>query len=193
MNKATGKKTLVLGLDPGTRITGYGLIEAEGDRQAVYRAHGLIRPPQGRAVSFQRRLRFIYEELEKIYLAYKPQETAVEKVFLGKNPESAFKLGHAAALCLLQSERHNSAFFEYASRLVKKTVTFSGRAAKEMTRRFTANALRIPCDLHEIPLDAADALAVALCHIRHKKSAAGFARLEAQRTAKLKLQTGASL
>ena len=176
MNKTTGKKTLVLGLDPGTRITGYGLIETEGDRQAVYRAHGLIRPPLGRDVSFQKRLHFIHEELEKIYLAYKPHETAVEKIFLGKNPESAFKLGHAAALCLLQSAKHNSAFFEYASRLVKKTVTFSGRAAKEMTRRFTANELRLPQNFKEIPLDAADALAVALCHIRHKKGASSVRR-----------------
>lgn len=151
---------VVLGIDPGTLCMGYGVVEAQ-ENQSVCRSYGVIHPPK--KLSFGKRIHFINKELEKLYIFYKPHHTAVEKIFFGKNPETAFKLGHAFALCLLQSEKQGSEFFEYASRLVKKTVTFSGRASKELVRQFVANFFQLS---PEGPLDGTDALAVALCHIR---------------------------
>ena len=151
---------VVLGIDPGTVVMGYSVVEVE-EQKPVCRSYGVISP--SKKLSFNKRLYFISEELEKIYASYRPHHTAVEKVFFGKNPETAFKLGHAFALCLLQSEKQGSEFFEYASRLVKKTVTFSGRASKELVRQFVGNFFHIS---PEGPLDGTDALAVALCHIR---------------------------
>lgn len=151
---------MVLGIDPGTVVMGYSIVEVE-EQKPVCRYYGVINP--SKKLSFSERLHFISEELEKIYTSYRPHHTAVEKVFFGKNPETAFKLGHAFALCLLQSERQGSEFFEYASRLVKKTVTFSGRASKELVRQFVGNFFHFS---PEGPLDGTDALAVALCHIR---------------------------
>lgn len=152
---------VVLGIDPGTVIMGYAVVEIQEGQKPACRSYGVISP--SKKLSFSERIHFINKELEKIYIFHKPQHTAVEKVFFGKNPETAFKLGHAVALCLLQSEKQGSEFFEYASRLVKKTVTFSGRASKELVRQFVANFFHLS---PEGPLDGTDALAVALCHIR---------------------------
>ena len=159
----------VLGIDPGTRVTGYGLIAVDGDR--VERLDcGEIAPP-GKA-PFSERLYFIHQALSALYQTHKPRHTAMEKVFFGKNPEVAFKLGHVFALCFLQSREHNSRFFEYPARFVKKSVTSSGRAEKDWVRRFVRNRL----SLNETPsLDVSDALAVALCHSRE------FHRLQIQK------------
>ena len=151
---------IILGIDPGTVITGYGVIEVKGDN-VTCKTYGVIRPQKD--LSFGKRIHFINNALKEIYSAYKPHHTAIEKVFFGKNPDTAFKLGHIFALSLLQSERAGSEFFEYPSRLVKKTVTFSGRASKELVRQFVANAFSLA---PKGPLDGTDALAVALCHSR---------------------------
>ena len=151
---------VVLGIDPGTLFMGYGVVEVR-EEKSVCLSYGVISP--SKKLSLSERIHFINKELEKIYISYKPHHTAVEKIFFGKNPKTAFKLGHAFALCLLQSEKQGSEFFEYASRLVKKTVTFSGRASKELVRQFVANFFQLS---PEGPLDGTDALAVALCHIR---------------------------
>lgn len=151
---------VILGIDPGTVITGYGVIEV-CDQNVFCRAYGVIQP--NRILSFGKRIHFINKELEDIYKLYRPHHTAVEKVFFGKNPNTAFKLGHVFAICLLQSEKQNSEFFEYASRFVKKTVTFSGRASKELVRQFVANYFHLSL---KGPLDGTDALALALCHSR---------------------------
>ena len=151
---------VILGIDPGTAITGYGVV-AVRNQNVLCRAYGVIQP--NRTLSFGKKIHFINKELEEIYKLYRPHHTAVEKVFLGKNPNTAFKLGHISALCLLQSEKQGSEFFEYASRFVKKTVTFSGRASKELVRQFVGNFFHLS---PKGPLDGTDALALALCHSR---------------------------
>ena len=151
---------VVLGIDPGTRVTGYGVV-AVADSQFTCLDYGVIAPP--RKFSLAERVCFISQGLEKLYQAHHPRHTAVEKVFFGRNPEVAFKLGHIFALCLLHSQKHGAEFFEYPARFVKKKITSSGRASKEWTRQFVTNFFSLN---EQKALDATDALAVALCHCR---------------------------
>ena len=150
---------IIMGIDPGTVNTGYGLIKVDQDGIKCL-DYGLISAGKK---PFRLRVTAIHKGIEKLCRAHKPSHLAVEKVFLGKNPDTAFKLGHIFALCLLESERQKIEFFEYASRQVKKTITFAGNASKELVREFVVNSLALP---KGGPLDATDALAVALCHER---------------------------
>ena len=175
---------IILGVDPGTVNTGYGLISVKED-QISYLSHGVISAPEKQALP--KRVQFIHGELRDLYREYKPHHTAVEKIFFGKNPEAAFRLGHIFALCLLESARHGSVFFEYASRFVKRTVTCSGRASKDLSRRFVCNLFSLPEE--EAELDATDALAVALCHSRELKRI----RLQKQLEAQMRKPAGAPL
>ncbi len=155
---------IIMGIDPGTVCTGYGLIHVtEDDIKCL--DYGVIRS-EGK--SFALRVKSIHRGVQELCGAYKPQHLAIEKVFFSKNPDTAFKLGHIFALCLLESANQGMEFFEYASRFVKKTVTFSGSASKDMVHQFVTNFFSLP---KGGPWDATDALAVALCHSReYKKS-----------------------
>ena len=155
---------IILGIDPGTVVTGYGVL-SYSEEEVLCKDYGVIEAP--RKASLQKRVGFINKNLEKLYKLHKPSHTAVEKIFFGKNPEVAFKLGHIFALCLLHSQNNGSEFFEYPARFVKKSVTFSGRASKELVCQFVKNSLSLEGE--ESYLDATDALAVALCHSREWK------------------------
>lgn len=154
---------VVLGIDPGTVKMGYGVIFVKGN-DIQCKDYGVITPSV--KMNLSQRIAYIYEALDELYDTYKPHHTAVEKVFFGKNPQVAFKLGHAFSICLLQSEKNGSLFFEYASKFVKKSTTFSGRSSKNLVRTFVNNQLSLTEKNH---LDATDALAVALCHVREWK------------------------
>ena len=151
---------VVLGIDPGTRVTGYGVVTV-ADNRFTCLDYGVIAPP--RSFSLSERICFINQGLEKLYQIHRPCHTAVEKVFFGRNPEVAFKLGHIFALCLLHSQKYEGELFEYPARFVKKKVTSSGRASKEWTRQFVTSFFSLS---EQKALDATDALAVALCHCR---------------------------
>ena len=154
----------IMGIDPGTVNTGYGLIQATNS-QVKCLDYGLL---SSKNKSFSARIHAIHKEIRKLCRFYRPQHLAIEKVFFGKNADTAFKLGHIFALCLLESENQDIEFFEYAARYVKKSVTFAGNASKELVQQFVLNALSLP---KKGPLDATDALAVALCHSQeYKKS-----------------------
>ena len=153
----------ILGLDPGSIKTGYGLIHVtENDIQCL--DYGVI---YSKYKSFPMRLNQIHKEIKNLCQKYKPHHLAVEKIFLGKNPDTAFKLGHIFALCLIESQNQGIEFFEYASRFVKKSVTFAGNSSKELVQQFVTNCFSLP---KGGPLDATDALAVALCHSREYKN-----------------------
>ena len=154
---------VVLGIDPGTIKTGYGVVLIKKN-QIECRDYGIIAPPV--KMKFIKRIKYIHDALEMLYKIHKPHHTAIEKIFFGKNPQVAFKLGHVFASCLLQSQKYESLFFEYASRFVKKSTTFSGRASKDLVRNFVNNKLHIS---EQKSLDATDALAVALCHAQEWK------------------------
>ncbi len=150
----------VLGIDPGSRVTGYGLIEGSlGDYRLI--ETGCIRV----AGDFPSRLRKIYRALEAIVAEHRPDAVALEEVFAGKNPKAALKLGQArgAAICAVLAHGEPE-IYEYAPRLIKETLTGSGGATKEqvlfMVQRLLGTERRFP-------LDASDALAVAICHLHH--------------------------
>lgn len=156
---------IILGIDPGTVNTGYGIIHVtESNIHCL--DYGVICSSEK---SFSLRIKTIHKGIKDLCKAYKPHHLAIERVFFGKNPDTAFKLGHIFAFCLLESEIRKIKFFEYTSRFIKKNVTFSGNSSKELVHQFITNFFSLP---QGGPLDATDALAVALCHSREYKRSA---------------------
>ena len=152
----------VLGIDPGTRNTGYAVIHLSPSKVSC-KDYGVI---HSKEPVFSKRVYDIHCEIKNLCKEHRPHHLAIEKVFFGKNPETAFKLGHIFALCLLESANQRIEFFEYATRFIKKSVTFSGNASKELVHQFVQNFFSLP---KINSLDATDALAVALCHTKEYK------------------------
>jgi crossover junction endodeoxyribonuclease RuvC len=149
---------LVLGLDPGSRHTGYGLIETRG-REASLVTCGRLSPPP--AWPLARRLVHLHEGLTKIMSARHPAAVAVETLFTGRNIRSAVVLAQARGVLLLAAAQGGSEIFEYSPREIKNAVTGYGQAGKDQVAFMVARLL----NYHEpLPPDAADALAAALCH-----------------------------
>lgn len=153
---------IILGIDPGTVNTGYGLIKVS-DKGLSCLDYGVL---HSKEKDFSLRMQNMYEDIAELCQSHQPDHLAIEKVFFGKNPDTAFKLGHIFGICLLISKQKEIQFFEYASRFVKKSVTFSGNASKELMGQFVRNFFSLPVPSKKSPLDATDALAVALCHSR---------------------------
>jgi crossover junction endodeoxyribonuclease RuvC len=155
----------ILGLDPGLRRTGWGVIVAQGSRLA-HVAHGVVAAPDSGPLAG--RLLFLFERLGEVIAAHAPDEAAVEEVFVNMNPASTLKLGHARAAALIAPARAGLPVAEYATRLVKKAVVGTGAAEKEqvgfMVRRLLPTA-------GETCADSADALAVAIAHAHLRISA----------------------
>jgi len=154
----------IIGLDPGLRRTGWGVVACEGAR-LVHIAHGVIAPPEKAA--FSDRLLMLFEGLCEVIAAHAPHEAAVEEVFVNMNPSSTLKLGHARACALIAPARAGLPVAEYAARLVKKSIVGTGAADKDqigfMIRRLLPTA-------GETSADAADALAVAITHAHLRRS-----------------------
>jgi crossover junction endodeoxyribonuclease RuvC len=148
----------ILGVDPGSRVTGFGLIEVDGDRLKHLR-HGVILLDG--AESFGGRLSLLANSIRQILSEHRPQAVILEKIFLGKNVDSAFKLGHARGVLMAEADQLGAKIYEYAARQVKKGVTGSGAAAKEEVQVVVQNLLRIQ-GIQK--LDASDALALACYH-----------------------------
>lgn len=156
----------ILGLDPGLRRLGWGVVACEGARLS-WIAHGVIAPPD--SLPFPTRLLHLLEALEAVIAEQAPHEAAVEEVFVNVNPASTLKLGHARACALLAPARAGLPVAEYAARLVKKAVVGTGGADKSqiafMVRRLLPAA-------GEVSADAADALAIAITHAHLRRAAA---------------------
>jgi crossover junction endodeoxyribonuclease RuvC len=157
---ATGD--LILGVDPGTRRCGFGIIRVIGDRLS-HVDHGVIRLRD--ELPLPERLRILSVELQKIYAQFSIHTTVVEKVFFGKNADSAFKLGHARGVCLMASAFAGAQLEEYAARYVKKCVTGSGAASKDQVQLIVMATLGLK-GVGPLVLDASDALALAVAHAR---------------------------
>jgi crossover junction endodeoxyribonuclease RuvC len=154
----------VLGLDPALRKSGWGIVDFIGERQ-VHVAHGVIAPSvKG---SDGERLATIYDSLEALILAYRPGEFAVEDAYVNKNPSTSLKLGLARGVALLAPARHGLPTTVYAPRMVKRVLTSNGNAEKDEVAAIVEERLGIEVD----GFDAADALAVALCHVLNKGDA----------------------
>jgi crossover junction endodeoxyribonuclease RuvC len=147
----------ILGIDPGSRFTGFGIIEVQGDR-ATHVRHGVIQTGTG---EFTERLGVIFEELREVIRAEAPVEVAVETVFLSRNASSALKLGQARGAAICAAISMGLPVAEYSPRSVKQAIVGRGAADKVQVQHIVSVLLQ----LRETPAeDAADALAVALCH-----------------------------
>ncbi|UOF01641.1 crossover junction endodeoxyribonuclease RuvC [Bdellovibrio bacteriovorus] len=147
----------ILGVDPGSRITGFGVVRVENGR-IEHINHGVIvlDADQG----FPVRMTELGEAFREVMEKYKPHQVVIEKIFLGKNADSAFKLGHARGVVMYEAGRGGAAVHEYATRVVKKGVTGTGGASKEDVQAILKAILNIKV-INRI--DASDALAMA-CH-----------------------------
>ncbi len=148
----------LMGIDPGSRITGYGIVEMDGPRSR-YIASGGIQTDSSRPVP--ERLKTIFEGIADLIREYQPIEVAVEQVFMHRNPDSALKLGQARGAAICAVVVAGLPVSEYAARAIKQAVVGSGAADKTQVQRMIALLLNLPA----LPQsDAADALAVAICH-----------------------------
>ncbi len=150
---------IILGIDPGTRVTGYGIIKHHPHKPKAV-DFGCIRPPV--KASSSKRYLIIFEGIEALIALHKPEALAVEGQFMHKNAMSALKLGMARAMAILAAERAGIPIFEYAPKKAKKAVVGNGSASKEQVQRM----IQMMLNLEELPTpeDASDALALALCH-----------------------------
>lgn len=161
---------LILGLDPGLGTTGWGVIRAEGNRLS-HCANGRLKTDS--AVPLPRRLAHLDTMLNSLITDYHPDTAAVEEVFVNANPQSTLKLGQARGVVICAAARGGLDVGEYAARLVKKAVVGTGNAEKAQVHAMVARLL--PGVKIDGP-DAADALAVAICHAHHLASASRLAR-----------------
>jgi crossover junction endodeoxyribonuclease RuvC len=150
----------ILGIDPGSRITGFGIIDAEGSR-IRHVVSGAIRTADE---SFPQRLRCIFEQLSLVLDEYQPDLVAIEQVFVNRNVASALKLGQARGAAICAAAVRDLPIAEYAPTQIKQAVVGTGSASKEQVQFMVRALLQVAKALQS---DAADALAVALCHNQH--------------------------
>ncbi len=154
----------ILGIDPGSRVTGYGIVDCDASR-SQYIDSGCIRAGGGEMVG---RLELIFEEIRKLIAHYSPAEVAIENVFLSRNADSALKLGQARAAAICASFGSSATVHEYAARAVKQAVVGRGAADKSQVAHMVRALLSLR---RPVLVDEADALAVALCHAHHRSMA----------------------
>ena len=159
----------ILGIDPGSRITGYGIVEMRKSKVS-YVASGCIRVGE---LELPVRLKNIFSRLSEIVADYQPTQVAIEKVFMSKNPDSAIKLGQARGVAMVACANYDLPLFEYSANEIKQAIVGRGHADKQQIQHMV-NAL---LSSDEKQADAADALAAAVCHAH---TAAGVAALAVQ-------------
>ena len=159
--------TVILGIDPGSRVTGYGVIGVDRHR-ITHLDDGCIRLGDG---PLDDRLLMLFDELSALVARHQPVEAAVEKVFMNRNADSALKLGHARGVAVLAARKAGLVVAEYAATQIKQTVVGRGHADKAQVQHMVSALL----DLKRTPAaDAADALGAAICHAHMRE---GIARL----------------
>lgn len=159
--------TIIIGIDPGSRKTGYGLIRVEA-RRTVHVAHGCLAL---KGETLAERLQQIYTGLRELIQQFQPQEAAIEQVFMQENPNSALKLGQARGAALVAL---GMPAVEYSARSIKQAIVGYGAASKDQVQQMVKRLLKVP---EKIQSDAADALAIALCHAHSRTLAGKLARL----------------
>ena len=149
--------SIILGIDPGSRVTGYGVIRQTG-RHLEYLGSGAIRT---QVEDLPTRLKRIYAGVTEIITQFQPDMFAIEQVFMAKNADSALKLGQARGTAIVAAVNHDLPVFEYAARLVKQTVVGIGSADKVQVQEMVTRILKLS---DKPQADAADALAIAITH-----------------------------
>ena len=159
---------LILGIDPGSIKTGFGVIDAVGSK-ATYVDSGLIRLP---AVSLPEKLKIIFRSVSEIIATHGPAEMAVEEVFFARDPRAALKLGQARGAAIVAGVEAGLQVSEYSAKTVKQSVVGTGAATKDQVSHMVVRLLKLE---HAPKEDAADALAVALCHASSLQTAISLA------------------
>lgn len=176
---------MILGVDPGSRTTGYGFILTKPNNQYQEVASGCIRVAH--PASLTDKLHKIYSDLFDLIKQYQPEETAVEDVFIARSPLAALRLGHARAAALLAIANCGLTAAEYQPRKIKKAVAGTGKATKAQVQIMVRMFLKVARPLQE---DAADALAVAICHAHYRGMAKYNYHLQPTKTSKNPWSTG---
>jgi len=157
LSEADKRTVRVLGIDPGSVITGYGVIDSNGAR-SVYVAHGHIRV---KGDTFPEKLGHIHSALSAVVEQWHPEQVAIEQVFLSNNPMSALKLGQARGAALTAVVTQGLPVSEYAARSIKQVVTGSGSSDKQQVQIMVKSLLGLN---RTVQVDAGDGLAIAICH-----------------------------
>ena len=160
--------TLILGIDPGSRVTGYGLVAMEKQR-STHIASGCVEMGD---LPLDARLRTIFEGITAVIDEHRPDEVAIEKVFMNRNADSALKLGQARGVAIAAAALRYLPVYEYSPNEIKLAVVGRGHAAKDQVQHMVKALLTLTGTLRA---DAADALAVALCHGHTRQTLAGIA------------------
>ncbi len=155
--------SVVFGIDPGSHVTGFGILRV-GRHGVQHLSHGIIRLPSGQGLP--ERLKVLFSEMRELLNRYKPDEVVIEKIFLGKSADSAFKLGHARGIAMCCAAEYGASVYEYATRTVKKSVAGTGSADKTQVCTMMKRLLRLDSIEH---LDASDALALAWCRVQKRR------------------------
>ncbi len=155
----------ILGIDPGSRVTGFGIIDSDGSRSR-HVASGCVRTAGD---DLPARLGEIYRELHAVIAAHGPQQVAVEQVFMARNASAALKLGQARGAAIVAAVEHRLPVYEYSAREVKQALVGKGSAEKEQVQYMVQLLLGLQ---GKMPLDESDALAIALCHAHNQVSRA---------------------
>lgn len=160
MNDEDPKKKIILGIDPGTLITGYGVVLVTTNRHLSALDYGCIRPPPTRALN--ERYRILFESINDLIDRHSPDALSIETQYIDKNPRSGLKLGMACGVAILAASLRDIPIFEYAPSQAKRAVVGKGSASKQQVQAMVQRLLSL-ISLPE-PEDASDALALAICH-----------------------------
>lgn len=153
------KSSVILGIDPGTIIMGYGLIRVEGNKASLLDM-GVLQP--GKVDDGYKKLQLIFNTVSGLITRYNPDHFAIEAPFFGKNVQSMLKLGRAQGVAIAAAMRHGIEVTEYSPKKIKQSVTGNGNAGKEQVMRMLQQVLQFTEEPKH--MDASDALAVAMCH-----------------------------
>ncbi len=166
----------VLGIDPGTVVVGYGVIDSEGDEMTLVCFDALRRPQRA---PMGERLSYFYNKLSEIISRYQPDAVAVESPFMAKNARSALAIGKAQAVAILAAANRKIPVYEYTPTQIKQRAASYGASSKEQVQEM----VKLQLGLAEVPQpnDAADALAVAICHLREMHLSNLLARSEQEK------------
>ena len=159
---------IILGIDPGTIVMGYGLIVVKGNEVSLLEL-GVLKP--GKIKDNYKRLQLIFNTVSGLISKYQPTDFAIEAPFFGKNVQSMLKLGRAQGVAIAAAMRHGLEVTEYSPKKVKQSVTGNGNAAKEQVMKMMQTLLSFKADAKHF--DATDALAVAMCHHLQSNSVLG--------------------
>ncbi|MEO6167155.1 MAG: crossover junction endodeoxyribonuclease RuvC [Chitinophagales bacterium] len=164
----SGLKKIILGVDPGTNILGYSVVEIYKNEMKLIEINVLR---MDKAPDHYQKLKEIFEGIRKVVRKFKPTEMAIESPFFGKNVQSMLKLGRAQGVAITVALSENVPVFEYSPRKIKQSITGNGNASKEQVAAILSHLLQF--DHQYLLLDATDALGVAVCHHFQNKTTTG--------------------